>query len=243
MSRRYTETMKVQLHDVGPGGILKISSLFNYLQAMAGAQSSSQGYASIDILKEGLTWVISRYRLQINSLPKLFQEFSITTWRAGESGAFALREYSVTDSSGNIMVKGTSSWLLMNFLNGERLKPSHKYPDYPVDTERAITDSFESIPVAPSSDYAKEFTVRRCDLDPNNHVNNSFYPSWMIETGEDINGNNRPVDISVNFKGEARYGDIVVSQVTRDTENKRLIHRLILKDSGKELTRGITVWG
>lgn len=242
MSRRYTETMKVQLHDVGPGGILKISSLFNYLQAMAGAQSSSLGYASIDILKEGLTWVISRYRLQIKSLPKLFQDFNITTWRAGESGSFALREYLVADRDGNIMARATSSWLLLNFLNGERLKPSQKYPDYPVDTERAISDSFESIPVPEQCEYSKEFTVRRCDLDPNNHVNNSFYPSWMIETGEDINENNRPVDISVNFKGEARYGDTVVSRVTRDTGNRRLIHRLVLKDSEKELTRGITVW-
>lgn len=242
MNYRYSEKMRVQLHEISTGGTLKIHSIFNYLQRMAGAQSLSLGYGSLDILKEGMTWVISRYRLQIESLPKLFQEFSITTWRAGESGSFAIREYLFSGENSEIMIKGTSSWSLINFVKGEKVTPSHKYPDYPADPERAVNDNFASIPVPDSADYAKEFVVRRSDLDVNNHVNNSYYPVWMLETGEDLNEGLHPVDISVNFRSEAKYGDTVVSQITKDPDNRRLIHRLVLKDSGRELTRGISEW-
>ncbi len=243
MEERYSEQMKVQLHEIGPEGTIKISSIFNYFQSIAGSHSRSIGYGSLDMLKEGLTWVISRNRIQIISLPRLFEGFNITTWRSGESGNFAIREYLITDNNNNIMIKGTSSWLIINFIKGEHVKPSGRYPGYPVFPERAIDDSFSSIPVLKSCDYSKEFTVRRCDLDANNHVNNSFYISWMLETGEDLHEKLKPSDISVNFKGQAKYGDIVVSQAMLDnTIEGRLIHRLILKDSGKEITKGITDW-
>jgi len=242
MSERYSEIKQVQLHEIGPGGTLKEHSLFNYMQSIAGSHSRSLGYGSINILKEGLTWVISRYRLQIISLPVLFQNFSISTWRSGESGTFAIREYLITDESGRPMVKGTSSWSLINFIKGEPVKPSERFPGYPICPERAIDDSFSSIPSIESYDYSKEFKVRRFDLDANNHVNNSFYAAWMLETGIDMNEKLKPADISVNFKGEAKYGDIIISQALLDKSEGRTLHRLILKDSGRELTRGITEW-
>lgn len=155
---------------------------------------------------------------------------------------FSIRDYLVSDDTGRIIIKGTSSWSLINFIKRERVAPSSRYRGYPTNPERAIDDSFASIPVPGSFDYSKEFTVRRCDLDANNHVNNSFYASWMLETGEDMNENLKPVDIAVNFRGEAKYGDTVISQAVRDQSTGQFFHRLILKDSGKELTRGITEW-
>lgn len=242
MTAKYTEKRKVQLHEIGPGGVIKIQSLFNHLQGITGAHSDSIGYGSMDILKEGLTWVISRYRLSISSLPRLFEDFHITTWRSGASGKFAIREFIVTNSAQNVIMRGTSSWLLLNFIKGEPVNSSERYAGYPTNPERAIEDNFESIPQSERHDYSKEFIVRRSDLDINNHVNNSYYIAWMLDTGEDMNEKMRPVDIAVNFRGEAKYGEAVISQVQRSGEGNTFIHRLV-SDSGKELTRGITKWG
>lgn len=238
----YSETRAVQLGETGPGGRIKVSSLFNHLQGVTGAHSHSIGFGTADILKEGLTWVISRYRLSIASLPALFESFTISTWRSGETGSFAIREYLLSDRSGAVLMRGTSSWVLLDFRNGRAVNPSSRYPDYPVKPERALDDCFESIPVAINPVYEKEFIVRRGDLDINNHVNNAYYIAWMVETGEDIIRHQDLSDISVSFKGEAKYGDTVISQVSEDGRSDRLIHRLSLKGSGRELTRGITQW-
>ena len=242
MLKSYSEQRRVQLGEIGPGGTLKIPSLFNHLQGVTGAHSHSIGFGTADMLKEGLTWIISRYRLSIEKMPRLFDHFTVQTWRSGESGNFAVREFLVTDDKSNILIRGTSSWMLLDFIKMKPLAPSQRYPGYPVYPERAIDDSFESMPVTGQAAYEKEFTIRRNDLDINNHVNNSYYIAWILETGEDINEGLRPVDISINFRGEARYGDTVLSRVSYDGGPHRLIHSLTQKSTGKELTRGITEW-
>lgn len=238
----YSEKRTVQLGETGPGGRIKISSLFNHLQGVTGAHSHSIGFGTADILKEGFTWVISRYRLSIASLPALFESFTISTWRSGETGNFAIREYLLSNGSGAVLTRGTSSWVLLDFRNGRAVAPSSRHPDYPINPERALDDRFESIPVVSNPVYEKEFIVRRGDLDINNHVNNAYYIAWMVETGEDVIRHLDLSDISVSFKGEAKYGDTVISQVSGDGRDGRLVHRLSLKGSGRELTRGITEW-
>ena len=76
----------------------------------------------------------------------------------------------------------------------------------------------------------------------NNHVNNSIYTSWIIETGEDINEGKMLKDIILNFRGEARYGQTVVSQAEINQKGGGIIHKLSCKETGRELTRGITIW-
>jgi len=76
----------------------------------------------------------------------------------------------------------------------------------------------------------------------NYHVNNSIYTSWILEAGEDINEGKVLKDIVINFRGEVRYGESVVSHAIKDIENGKIIHSLICNESGKEVTRGITKW-
>ena len=242
MENKYSMPCTVTLYDAGPGGTIKIPALFNYFQGATGAHANSIGFGGTDILTKGYTWVISRYRLSITKLPGLFEKFNITTWRSGESGHFAIREFAVTDESGKILVQATSSWILLNFIKKQPVAPSELFPDYPVNPERALEDGFLSIPEISAPQHEKEFFVRRSDLDMNNHVNNSIYCAWILESGEDLNEGKTLKDIVLNFKGETRYGGSVISQAVRDVEHGRIIHKLIGKESGKEITRGITEW-
>lgn len=248
MINKYSFPCTVSLNDAGPGGTIKIPVLFNYMQGATGAHANAIGFGSADILQRGLTWVISRYRLSVTTLPKLYDKFNITTWRSGENGNFAIREFDITDESGNTLIQSTSSWILLNFIKRESVRPSELFPGYPVNPERAIEDSFSSVPTISSlpdisePQYEKEFAVRRSDLDMNNHVNNSIYTSWILEAGEDLNEGRKLKDIVINFRGEVRYGENVISQAVTDKENGKIIHKLMCKESGREITRGITEW-
>ncbi len=242
MTNKYSITSSVTLYDAGPGGTIKIPVLFNYFQGVTGAHANSIGFGGSDILRKGYSWVISRYRLSVLKLPSLYDKFTITTWRSGENGYFAVREFIVTDEEKNILMQATSSWMLMNIFKMVPVKPSDLFPGYPMNSERALDDKFPPISEISRIEYEKEFSVRKSDLDMNRHVNNSVYTSWIIETGEDINGEKALKDIVINFKSETRYGENVISQASGNKEDGRIIHRLIGKNSGKELTRGITEW-
>ena len=242
MTNKFSLPFTVSLSDAGPGGLIKIPILFNYFQNTTGAHANSIGFDGADILKKGYSWVITRYRLSVTKLPVLFDKFHVTTWRSGESGNYAIREFSVTDETGNILMQATSSWMLLNIIKREPVRPSEMFPGYPVNPERALYDSFTSVPELSEIQYEKEFTVRRSDLDMNNHVNNSIYTAWIHEMGEDLNEGKTLKDMILNFKGEARYRQSVIAQAVNDIVNGRIIHKLICKETGKEVTRGITEW-
>ena len=216
--------------------------LFNYLQGAAGAHTNSLNIGGTDVQQKGYTWVISRYRLSIIKLPKFLDKFILTTWRTGSEGKYSIRDSVISDESSDVLIRATSSWILINFIKGISVLPTELYPYYPSNPERAIDDEFLSIPEISHSHNSKEFVARKFDLDMNNHVNNSIYAACVIETGEDMSEGKKLKDISLNFKGEARYGDTIISEAMNDTENRRIIHSLKSKNTSKEITRAITEW-
>jgi acyl-ACP thioesterase len=242
MTNKFSIEYTVGLHDAGPGGIIKVPVLFNYLQGAAGAHTDSLKIDGTNIQQKGYTWVISRYRLSIIRLPKFLDKFILTTWRAGSEEKFSIRDSIISNESSDILIRATSSWILLNFIKGITVFPTELYPDYPLNTERAIDDKFLSIPEVSNPHYTKEFVVRKFDLDMNNHANNSISAACVIETGEDMSEGRKLKDISLNFKGEARYGDTMISEAMNDPENKRIIHSLKSKNTGKEITKAITEW-
>jgi len=157
MTNKYSIQCNVTLYDAGPGGTIKIPLLFNYLQGATGEHANSIGYGGADILKKGYSWVISRYRLSVTRLPHLFDKFIITTWRSGENGHFAIREFVITDQKGDLLMQATSSWILLNFIKKEPVRPSDLFPGYPVNPERGLDDNFSSIPEISVPEYQKEF--------------------------------------------------------------------------------------
>lgn len=242
MINKYTGSYTVTLYDAGPGGVIKIPSLFNYFQGVTAEHANAIGFAGEDILRRGYHWVISRYRLSIERLPEVNDRFNITTWRSGEKGHFAIREFLLTGGDGTVLLRATSSWILLDISKMLPVVPSEMMPGYPINPVRALDDKFLSVPEVSSSDYSKEFSVRRSDLDMNTHVNNSVYASWLVETGEDMNEGKSLKDLTINFKLETRYGERVVSVAERDSSGSRIIHKLVSRESGIELTRGITGW-
>ena len=242
MTNKFSIEFTVGLHDAGPGALIKVPVLFNYLQGAAGAHTNSLNIDGTNIQQKGYTWVISRYRLSIIKLPKFLDKFIVTTWRTGLEGKFSIRDSVISDESSNALIKVTSSWILINFKERISVMPTELYPDYPINPERAINDKFLPIPEISHAQNSKEFAVRKYDLDMNNHVNNSIIAACIIETGEDMSPGKKLKDISLNFKGEARYGDTIISEAMNDIANRRIIHSLKSKNTGKEITRAITEW-
>ena len=89
------------------------------------------------------------------------------------------------------------------------------------------------------------FKVRYTDIDSNQHVNNTKYVDWAIETlPEEIVNNYYLDEVKVTFEKECKYGQIVnVYTDIREEESGLLvsIHKIETEDK-KELTKLIGCW-
>ena len=95
------------------------------------------------------------------------------------------------------------------------------------------------------ADLERTFFVRQGDLDWNRHTNHVVYIEWAAEAvPPDIVTGSRPAEIEADFRGEARYGDVVLSKVEArpSAAAPEFIHQIIREKDRAELARLRTVW-
>lgn len=246
MEAIFEHRVRVRFYEVDCSGLIKPTSIFNYLQDAAASHVRKLGVAVSDLKARNLTWVISRFNLRLMQYPRGNDVLTIRTWPSTLDGLFSCREYVITGGDGNEVAVATSSWAAVNIASRRPVRLKDHLPDFPLLAKRALEDDFLSLPVPDTVAGEKLFQVRRSDLDINRHVNNAVYVEWALETVPDEIANRyRLSAIEVGFRGEAFHGDTVIcrcaTELSPDAEIVCLL-QVLNKESGKELTRFRTLW-
>jgi len=236
----------VHTYETDARGLAKTVSLLNYLQDSAGEHAGRLGLSVVDLLKRGLTWVLSRYHIVIHHYPAIGDRLEVTTWPSGKRGHFATRDFEVADGGGRPVLSATSSWMVLDLAQKKTIGVDGVVgPAYALD-KRALDDPFASLPVASASDDGIRFRVEASHIDWNRHVNNAVYVQWALEAVPmDVLSARRPVDLEVSYRAEALYGDEVLSAVERiagDSSDPVYLHRISNAATGAELARLRTRW-
>ena len=236
----------VHSYETDARGVARPVALLNYLQDSAGEHAGRLGLSVVDLLKRGLTWVLSRYHIVIHHYPAIGDRLEVTTWPSGKRGHFATRDFEVADGGGRPVLSATSSWMVLDLAQKKTIGVDGVVgPAYALD-KRALDDPFASLPVASASDDGIRFRVEASHIDWNRHVNNAVYVQWALEAVPmDVLSARRPVDLEVSYRAEALYGDEVLSAVERiagDSPGPVYLHRISNAATGAELARLRTRW-
>lgn len=245
MENIYKKTFTIRTYEIDSKAKVKLSTLFNFLQEVAGEHAAQLGVSVVDLFKKNLTWVLSRYHIKINRYPSWGQRIKIITWPSTRDKYFSLREFKLVDEKNTPMVLGTSSWMMMDLKTKKPVLPDEFLPEIHYKPERMIHDKFEPLSKISKTEIELPFRVRMHDLDLNNHVNHVAFIEWGIETvPREILQKYSLVEIEAAFRGEAFYGDRVISRTENsiDGEQPVFVHQIVREKDEKELTRLRTKW-
>jgi len=242
----YHKDYVVHTYETDARGVARLVALLNYLQDSAGEHAGRLGLSVVDLVKRGLTWVLSRYHIVIHHYPAIGDRLEVTTWPSGKRGHFATRDFEVADGGGRPVLSATSSWMVLDLAQKKTIGVDGVVgPAYALD-KRALDDPFASLPVASASDDGIRFRVEASHIDWNRHVNNAVYVQWALEAVPmDVLSARRPADLEVSYRAEALYGDEVLSAVERiagDSSDPVYLHRISNAATGAELARLRTRW-
>ncbi|VAH54268.1 unnamed protein product [Triticum turgidum subsp. durum] len=118
---RYQQTVVVRSYEVGPDRTATLETILNLLQEtalnhvwMSGLLGDGFG-ATHGMIKSNLIWVVSRMHVQVDHYPLWGDVLEIDTW-VGSSGKNGMRRDWLIRGrgSGNIYVRATSTWVMMN---------------------------------------------------------------------------------------------------------------------------------
>jgi medium-chain acyl-[acyl-carrier-protein] hydrolase len=244
----WTGEYEVHSYEVGAGGAATIPVICRFLQESAWhhARSVKQWYD--DLVDLGCFWVLSRLTLRMERYPLWGEKIVVKTWGSGIDRLFALRDFIVRDEKGAVIGSARSAWLVVNEKTRKPRRIEPLFTGSPVLADlRAFEDLPEKLPALGNPVKGRSFPVRYSDLDIQNHVNNSQYAEWCLDSfPPPLHATHHPSVFSVNFLAECAYGDVVTLQTepARGSlpEEPAYLVAVLKEPDEKEICRARILW-
>ena len=241
----WVESFRVRSYELGPGGELAVASLCNYLQEAAGCHAAARGASIPELMRDGLTWVLARLKLVVETFPGWCDEVVVETWPSRMRGFVAQREFLVR-SDERILARATSSWFVIDLERRRPVRLPQRLDELPVpDRERALDSGYSALPRLAHPRWQRIFRVGYDDLDINRHLNHVRYLEWAIDTlPEEFREAHRLAELTVDFQAEINLAAEVRSAAKLDDDGSQavVLHSLSLDDGATEAARLRTHW-
>lgn len=245
--KRFSQEFDIYYFQTNTYQEASIISLLNYMEETALSHTESIGLGIDKLRAKGVAWILNRWSLKIDRYPSWKDRIRIETWPSHFQRFYATREFYIKDKNEKIIGRATSLWV---YLNIERKRPV-RIPEYygeayGINHHRALDDPFGELVSVKDIKHKKDFMVRRDDIDTNNHVNNSKYVNWIVETVPlEIYEKFIPSSLEIKYKKETGYGSSVVCGYAdeKKSESSCIFRHVITdKDSNSELAVARTIW-
>ena len=245
MDSEFEKALTIRFSETDNVGHMKVVSIFDCFQDIGCEHAALMGVAATDLLTKNYTWVLIKYNVSIHRAPFWNEKLTIKSWRHPYKNLYELRRFDIIDQSEAVIIEGLSSWIMMDFNSRRPIRLSRFIPESLMESKKTIEENFPKIAKVEHPDMEKIFNVRMQDIDFNNHVNNSVYIGWAVETiPAKILQNYKLKHVSVNYINEIAYGNKIFSkaQFFEDAETPTFLHSISGGENNKELTRLKTSW-
>jgi acyl-ACP thioesterase len=239
---KYQELITVKSYQTNQYGKASIASLFNILieAAWAHAQVMDWGYDSLK--SNNLFWVLSRMLFQVEKYPAWQDQIILNTWSAGTDGMYAYREYILENEKGEVILRASSAWLILDMETRKIFRLSEFRETFPKLIDSKACRNPKRIKPDIHSAEMSYFPVLFSELDINKHFNSVKYVERVLDDfGIDFLNSYEPAELEVNYLKEGVAGDFIAVTRTQLSENEYL-NCLVRESDGADLCVMRIVW-
>lgn len=231
----------VRSYECDAFGNLRIVTLMNIFQDIADKHAFEIGVGMDWCKQHGLAWIGANYHIIIDKFPQMHKKIKVYSWPSAEKRFGAYRDYEIEDENGDIIVRASCQWILIDFAKRRPVSLREHLPIYTIFPERAIETDFPKIKNLTQSNFEIDFRIRFDDIDFNKHVNNAVYPLWATEAlPPDFRNKYIPQEIEINFRKEALLGED--AHIQSQIENTETLHLISSASDHRELSRILIKW-
>lgn len=219
----YTVHKKLLADDVTMYRSLRPSTLMRMIQEISIAHTEALGAGRAKTLDKGALWVVARIKLEIESLPSYDDEITLTSWAGKTMRVLFPRYYEMRDKDGNVLMRASAVWLLMDEASRHMVFPETYGVEVPAPDIEPIIGLSCGVALG-EQENEKSFVVSYSQVDINGHMNNSKY----IDETEDLLGAEYLKDhefrsLEIEYKSEIKLGQTVTLKYTQKGDNLTLI--------------------
>ncbi len=184
-------------------GKLSLITLLDELQTIAGEHADILHFGIKDLHKEDDTWVLSRLCVEIDRYPLTGEKVTLQTWPKGVDRLFAIRDFMLTDSENNVIIRAASYWLIVDRITKRPKMISSFFRDIDYPDLSAIDEKLGRIPAVGQTEFSSEIKTTEKEIDINGHINNVRYADWVLSTLPDDLHNKKNISrFEINYIAE-----------------------------------------
>lgn len=221
------------------------TALCDLFQEAAGNHAWTLGVALDQIVAAHReTWMLYRLALRLYAPPRWRDVVTVETWPCGVERIYAVRDFRVRDDGGSALVEASTLWLVVDLDERRPTRSPRTRIDWRADVPRALPDVFARrlAPLAGDA-HAREFDVRRSDLDRNGHVNHVRMLAWVLDATPDARGEGAQVTgLDAEFLAEALPGERVRVTSAPEDGGATWLHAVTRPADGRLLLKARTAW-
>ena len=204
-------------------GKLTMGVLGNHLLNCAGFHATERGFGIAEINENHYTWVLSRLAIELDDLPRQYENFSIHSWIENVYRLFTDRNFELVNKDGQTIGYARSVWAMISMetrkpadlftLHGERLNQYASGRECPIAKPVRIKVS-QSAPVA-------EYQTKYSDIDINGHVNSIKYIEHILDLFPMETFKRKSVHrFEMAYVAESYYGDTLSFYLEEKGDNE-----------------------
>ena len=161
---------------------LSYYGIVNYLQDCCVFHSEDAGAGNDWQRANDTIWMLVSWQIIIEDRPALFETVEIATQPYEFSGLYGKRNHWIRGAGGKEYVKAASVWCLVRPSTGRAVRITDDVRShYDVAPPAAMDYAGRKIEVPEGGTALAPVTVKRSDLDSNNHMNNSRYIALALD--------------------------------------------------------------
>ena len=190
-------------------GRLSLNELLRITSDIAVEDYSQRGMSRPYLVEKGFYILVSRASFRFHRMPLENEEITVTTWEEKPEAFQLMRAYEIKNKSGDSLVSGLSSWLLVDPA-ARRIVPTEKFTLRPqVDIQREHDCLKPGKIIIPKNDATliDERIIRYSDIDANGHTNNSRYGAFIMDALPKQYQQKVFTDFKINYSKEAMLGE------------------------------------
>ena len=216
--KTYQEDLLLRTCDCDFTGQWRPSAIMLTMQELSGAHSELLGCGRNALLKNNVVWVLTRSEVHMEKYPRIGDRVTAETFPTANRRWFFPRYYFFRDEQGGVLGYAATLWALLDVENRRMLPPG--------EVARVLPDNSDlplpmGLPATVDMVDAEEMILRRlpayCDLDVNQHVNNTRYVDWACDAlGIDVMRQYCMETLLVNYDKEIKPDQGIMLHVSRN---------------------------
>ena len=179
----FSEIYQPGVADFDRSGKLGYEAILRIFENTASRHSDSSGDDIIEESRNGITWVLTDWRVQIVRRPDSKAPLRVTTWvRDSVPTGRIFRDYTLADETGTELVCAESRLILFDLRAQKIIRiDQQRFRSYLPETRGVFASAAPRLRAPAAFDGEKTLPLRRSDIDFNGHVHNTKYLDFALE--------------------------------------------------------------